>query len=321
MVKKLVYFNLHRIIRCLLILAFIYFWAITQANAQLFSIDQLVNSSHAETWNTFLGPKGYISYYYNNIWRPQHQEDDLHEFSKFRVPMPESLFTPGFFINKGDFVAVFQNSILQSIDRISGFWGRSTIANSHMYIGLENNGLKDAWDVSYTGLYIIDTTLSDFEKFRGVNLKTGTPYEYDSILSCALTYLIEHRKLIHDIWRNADTLISFDSLKQSIQDSFNITIFVADFTDDDIDDFILKTEQKASNVWRGNAFTFIFESGEISPPFIRWSEFEQIIRANDIYLLMLRAWKPYSGIWGWSIYEGRGDGILKHIFSEFDYST
>ncbi len=294
-----------------------------QANAYFFSVDQLINNSHAKTGITYLQlKKKYFDYYYEHIWKPKHpqyQEDDgWHDFwFECEFSIPESLFVSNFFIHKGNFVTVFKNSSFESTDRISGFLGHCRGLTQHVYIRLENSGLKDALNWNHTNLYIITETQSKLERFAGINLRTADSLKADSILSCASNFLHEHPQAIRDIWYNTDTSISFDKLKESIRNSFDITVFVTDFTADGINDFILKAGRKK---YPEQSFTIIFESAGSPPQFNRWSEFKQVIRNIDSYLLLLRTWKHGTGCWGWTVYEGKGDGKLKHIFSEYAYS-
>jgi hypothetical protein len=289
--------------------------------AVFFCVDQLVNPSHADAWNRYLYPKKYIPYYHKQIWKPQHQGEDMRNWFKFQIPIPDTLFEHGFFIHKDYYVAIFENSQFQSIDRISGFWGRATGANLHLYIGLEKNGLKDAWNNSYTKLYIISNSQSEFERFIGVNLKTTTQFKSDSIISAAAKFIYKRPKVIIKIWSGIDTLSSFNRFKDRIENSFNIEVFVGDFTGDNRNDFILNAGRKKADKFLGDSFTMVFESGGVLPQFIKSSEFEQVIRSDDTYLLMLRYWTPDTGIWGWTIYEGKVNEKLKFIFSESDYST
>ena len=319
-----------RLITCCSLLGLGFCCVSNRADAQLFSVDQLVNQSHAETWNTYLYPKRYIGSYRRQwLKEPDQQSKDwgelANEFWQVQVPIPDSAFAQGFFIHTGQSVAIFSSSRLQGIDKMSGFWGRYTAANAHLYIGLERNGLKDAWDRSYADLYVIAESESLLEEFSGLDVRMASPSESDSITSLAVSFLFEHTQEFGEVFWSYITSDeekkmpeSLDGVKKLIDCGFVVTVHRSDITADSVDDFILSTEIKNHAAYPFTDFTMIFESAGKKPQFLRGSGFEQVIRTDDSYLLLVRY---VNEGWGWILYEGKGDGNLKSIFSAMDYST
>ncbi|MDD5529199.1 MAG: hypothetical protein PHX21_04140 [bacterium] len=301
----------------ILILISVFFCVTPSVNAQLFSITQLIDRKCVKS-------ELYDSLKQCELIRnPQRSMDD--KFYELKVPTPKSLFNPDSFINKGDFVAVFKNSSLKSIDRVSGFWWRYLGTNDDivLYVGLKKNGLKDTrdtWGADCTNLYVIAPKRDMLKRFKGVTLKETIPLKSDSILSFAIEFLYKHPELIQDnIWYGVkDTLISSNQIRNKIKEDCSVTVLSCDFTADGKEDFILKVKDEYSFGY--HTFTMIFESGGMSPQFIKWSKFEQVIRDTSRYLLLLRGGQPETGMHGWTIYEGKGDGNLKDIFGEYSYS-
>jgi hypothetical protein len=305
----------------------------TQVRAEFFSVDQLLNKSHARTWNAYLHPKRYINSYYRQwLDRPENQSKDyaelVNEFWQVQVPIPDSALDQDLLIRRDQFVAIFSNSVLKETDRISGLWGRRSAANSHIYIGLEKNGLEDAWNNTYTHLYVIAESESLLAEFKGLDVRPVSEEKVDSLTAEAIAFLSKHEKKFRDTfwaYKRADETRQLpewpDSVRDLIRRGLTVTVCSCDFTADGVDDFILSAKEKDPEALPVVPFVMVFESGSEGLRFIGSSQFEQVICNTDSYFLLVRTGESGSGIWGWQLFEGKGDGNLKGILSEMGYST
>jgi len=291
-------------------------YAVSQDVQFKFSMDGIVNKDYLIPYGT---TDKQDEWWYKREWTKSYL-DSLKKTNRNRndiiIQIPDSLAKKIFKVEKDDYVVNFQNSKLQFIDQIHHFYAKRVIgADTEIIAHFALKNHKNA-----AGFNVIVENVSQLDLISDqVNIDSLTIANHYNLESIIIDYFISNRKDIPTPNNYQDYIDVENKQKFRVECKkyFTFKYLCFDFNRNDVNEYLILGNHYSSNY--SPFVAIILDSVNLSFLESNYAIFEQILKLNDCYYILLHQGISGSGANTYSLHKINDNEFIT-VWSDGSYA-